>query len=634
MFKWDQALCPETLVSHAALEKAFTPATLNDSSRVDYGFGWSIIPGEEGIIAAHGGGWLGYHAFFLRDMAAKYSVIQLCNMPGIRKGELAFTIYDVLHGRDYSLPVKEQIVFQVDMRAPLQHQVFKPLNGDRLVLRGDFNGWSGNAEVLSDPEADSIYTIIHDVSGTAGEVFQYKFVIHQPGAKDIWEENPEPDNFPYGNRRLILQEIPQTLAVAAFDLDKYHIDYRFPFTVQEVQEDFQGLQKTIEGLHPALYKFTDKVTYDAIFEEQFKSIDRDMSGHEFYRIAAPLVARIGCGHSMIRVPQSWWDNAPDRFFPLRLVFLHEKTFALQSYEESGKIPSGSEIVSINDIPISSITEQLLSGISADGYNRSYRIDHLNRRFPYLYALHYGFPEGFRVTYRHPDSGQMQSILLSPVSGVTLAAANPWRSLLTFDLLEEKSAAILKMNNFNYYQEEERFFAFVDSAFNKIYQANIQNLILDLRDNDGGDPFCTTHLLSYIAPRPIPYFAKPYGKYGDLAKPIPLADQRFRGNLFILINGKCFSSTAHLCALLKFHNIATFVGSETGGTYTCNDAKTIIPLTNTRLRLQVPQRSFAVAVEGMPKNRGIQPDYPVEPGIEDLIEGRDTILEYTLNLVKK
>jgi C-terminal processing protease CtpA/Prc len=209
---------------------------------------------------------------------------------------------------------------------------------------------------------------------------------------------------------------------------------------------------------------------------------------------------------------------------------------------------------------------------------------------------------------------MQSILLSPVSGVTLAAANPWRSLLTFDLLEEKSAAILKMNNFNYYQEEERFFAFVDSAFNKIYQANIQNLILDLRDNDG--------------------VANPYGKYGDLAKPIPLADQRFRGNLFILINGKCFSSTAHLCALLKFHNIATFVGSETGGTYTCNDAKTIIPLTNTRLRLQVPQRSFAVAVEGMPKNRGIQPDYPVEPGIEDLIEGRDTILEYTLNLVKK
>jgi C-terminal processing protease CtpA/Prc len=77
-----------------------------------------------------------------------------------------------------------------------------------------------------------------------------------------------------------------------------------------------------------------------------------------------------------------------------------------------------------------------------------------------------------------------------------------------------------------------------------------------------------------------------------------------------------------------------VGSETGGTYLCNDAKAIIPLKNTNLRLQVAQRSFAAAVQGMSKDKGILPDIPVNQKIEDLIEDKDTVKEYVLNLIDR
>jgi CubicO group peptidase (beta-lactamase class C family) len=107
MFKWDQALYTEQLVSKPTLDEAFSPTILNDSSKINYGFGWSIIPVEEGMIVAHGGGWLGFNSFILREITRKITIIQLYNMPGIPKDDLAFTIYDILSGRDYFLPIRE-----------------------------------------------------------------------------------------------------------------------------------------------------------------------------------------------------------------------------------------------------------------------------------------------------------------------------------------------------------------------------------------------------------------------------------------------------------------------------------------------------------------------------------------------
>ena len=104
MFKWDQALYTEKLVSKATLDEAFSHGKLNDGKRIDYGFGWSIIPTDGGVMVAHGGGWLGYRVFIVRDIPARNTVIQLCNMPGISRGELVFAINRILHGEEYELP--------------------------------------------------------------------------------------------------------------------------------------------------------------------------------------------------------------------------------------------------------------------------------------------------------------------------------------------------------------------------------------------------------------------------------------------------------------------------------------------------------------------------------------------------
>lgn len=523
--------------------------------------------------------------------------------------------------------------FQVDMRVPLRHHVLVPDNGDFVVVRGVFNGWQGNAFVLQDAFGDSIYSATFTFSEGMPAQVEYKFVIHKSDGTDIWERNPEPSNPPYGNRRLDFSQ-PTTKSSAIFDLEKYYLDEDYLFSVQELQADFDGLRLTIEGLHPALYAFTDKATFDELFDRYRQRITEPMNGIAFYRLVAPLVARIGCGHSSVYMPGAWWAKSPDHFAPFQIRIIDGRAYVLRALHPDSELPAGVEIAAINDVPIEQILQRFSEVISADGYNRNYQNEQIHRRFADFYALHFGQPERFLVSYRADDCAGVQTADLPAVTREQARKAVDGSSRLQFDFLDDGDIAVLTINSFAYYQNEAQFEAFIDSVFAQMREHATANLVLDLRDNNGGHPFSAAYLLSYLEHEPVRYFAEPYGKYSILAKPVARAVQPFDGTLYTLINGQCFSTTGHLTAVMKQHQIGTFVGSETGGTYTCNDAKTTIPLPNTGIQLQVAQGTFAAAVQDMPRSTGVMPDIYLEPTIDDLLQGRDAVKQYVVNLIRE
>jgi CubicO group peptidase (beta-lactamase class C family) len=80
LLKWDKALYKNKLVSAATLAQAFTPATLNNGSKSDYGFGWDIDTDPElGRIVKHNGDNPGYSTQIIRCIDKNYTVIILCN---------------------------------------------------------------------------------------------------------------------------------------------------------------------------------------------------------------------------------------------------------------------------------------------------------------------------------------------------------------------------------------------------------------------------------------------------------------------------------------------------------------------------------------------------------------------------
>jgi CubicO group peptidase (beta-lactamase class C family) len=88
LYKWDQALYTERLVSRATLELAFTPGLANDGREIvtdllprpnSYGFGWIIssVDGEKDV--EHSGGWAGYGTYILRVPSRRVTAIVLTN---------------------------------------------------------------------------------------------------------------------------------------------------------------------------------------------------------------------------------------------------------------------------------------------------------------------------------------------------------------------------------------------------------------------------------------------------------------------------------------------------------------------------------------------------------------------------
>jgi hypothetical protein len=70
---------------------------------------------------------------------------------------------------------------------------------------------------------------------------------------------------------------------------------------EQLREDFLILRRALEEGHPGIYRYTTRTELDKRFEEAEKALDRPMTVYEFYRIVAPVVAAIKCGHTGVRV---------------------------------------------------------------------------------------------------------------------------------------------------------------------------------------------------------------------------------------------------------------------------------------------------------------------------------------------
>jgi hypothetical protein len=406
------------------------------------------------------------------------------------------------------------------------------------------------------------------------------------------------------------------------------------YSVEELKEDFLQFRRHIEETFPNPYEFTSKESFDRSFQAKCKKITGPMSLLEFYRLLAPLKGNIGCGHAHLDYPGEYRKKVQTQKFPLILTFLENRCFVRKDLNENSSLPLFCEILSINEIEIGSIMDTLKSEISADGNNSSFKTSSLEICFQYYYANHFGVPKEYRIEYRTDGNGDVHEAVIPaiPCSGINYSNKEP--KDLDIQVFPKKDAAVLTIDSFSYYEEKNKiFFDFVDMAFSRIKNENIKNVIIDLRGNGGGDPFCASYLWAYIEREPYPYFSDPYGKYAELAKPIKRADNYFTGELFFLIDGSNFSTTGHFCSLVKYHEQGTFIGTETGSTHTCNAAVREFALKNTKIGLKIASRSFAAAVKGFPKDRGIIPHHTVITQLEDLKNGKDRVLEYAFDLIE-
>jgi len=129
-----------------------------------------------------------------------------------------------------------------------------------------------------------------------------------------------------------------------------------------------------------------------------------------------------------------------------------------------------------------------------------------------------------------------------------------------------------------------------------------------------------------------YVNKPDRYQGLSPNPI-----HFDGNVYVLISGLTFSGGSEFAALAKNYTKAIFLGEETGGGYYGNTSGNFLRFTlpNTQLTGRIPLCKYVVNTPNntIPFGHGLLPDEKFTESIDDVLAHNDSLLDYTVSLIK-
>jgi Peptidase family S41 len=245
--------------------------------------------------------------------------------------------------------------------------------------------------------------------------------------------------------------------------------------------------------------------------------------------------------------------------------------------------------------------------------------------------------------------------------------------------KDSSIAVLKINSFT---KGDDFKTFYDEAFSKIEYRNTKTLIIDIRNNTGGRLSEIAYLYSFLSDSTFVFMDKAqvtkkssllhaeYFKGGSIAtkafkavlspfyysfmylrvhknddgnyyyssesSPKTIKKDAFKGKIYVLINGGCFSASSILSSNLKGSKRAFFVGEETGGAQngTVAGQMPIIKIPNSNLNLKLGLSTCLPHYKTEKEGRGIFPDKEIIPTLQDRINDVDPEMNWVLDNIKK
>ncbi|MDJ1472461.1 S41 family peptidase [Xanthocytophaga flava] len=449
-------------------------------------------------------------------------------------------------------------------------------------------------------------------------------------------------------------------------------------TPTQMQEDFDVFQRALKEAHPGLYRYTDTTTFTKIFDSLSHSFKREMTDQEFYQTLTPAIAQIKCGHTKFHPDGKWTTRyfyATDQLFPWQLYFTQQKVYVLESYAGNLPVAKGTEIIAINGKPVSEVVSSLLTKIFVDGNNRSTRYLELNQGFSAYYANLIGSSPSFQITCRKTDSTtsslEVPAVTVSQIEAFEKQHPKPEEPTFQLKFLDNQTA-LIRIKVFYPAQKGDDYEQFLKESFAQLKTRNIQHLILDLRDNEGGLDRWGAQLYSYLTDEKFPYYDRlemtpthsySFAQYADMPKFYGILkmlikkpkngphlwthhknlkvqkpqQNAYLGKLYILTNGWSFSVTSEFAAIAHSHQRATFIGQEVGGGYYGNNSGTfiIVKLPHSKFIVGIPMLAYYMAVSGYPyPDHGVIPDHTIEPSIQDILNHTDRELQFTLDLIKQ
>ena len=423
----------------------------------------------------------------------------------------------------------------------------------------------------------------------------------------------------------------------------------------EMQEDLFQLTEKLTSLHSGLYRHASRQEIEEAFGAALAATEeRPRDVVWFYRQVCELVAHVHCGHTNARIGERDENAALGRrgMLPFQVLLDGERAWIEHVLEADSPLKPGQELLAIDGLDLATIRARAFARTSGDGLIETGKEraleDEFARAFVLLVAEREAGPYELRL------AGSERPVQVNGITSARYDAARRQevRSPTVELEIEEGGVAVLDFDAFGDPPGGgPRLPAQFEEAFRRLREQRVPHLIVDLRGNGGGRDQYGARLVSYFTARPFGYFehitvTPDYSGEGEIEEKGGLrlmlshsglavqqpAELHFEGDLSILIDGGTFSTAADVATVAHANRLATFFGEETGGGYEGNNSGSseILRLPNSGVAVSVPHWNYRTAGIGPGhEGRGVVPDVAVRATIEDVLAGRDAVLERAL-----
>ncbi|MFY7898625.1 MAG: S41 family peptidase [Chitinophagaceae bacterium] len=455
-----------------------------------------------------------------------------------------------------------------------------------------------------------------------------------------------------------------------------------------LQQDLILLQQILASKHPSLYWYTPKDSIDALFNNAINSITDSLTEVAFRNKVAYILSHIRCGHTSISFSKNYTKALPkNRFpqFPLAIKTWEDTMVVLGNYWPTDSLlKRGTIIRHINGKSAKTILDSIFRLISTDGYSNNYKSQVISGSFFRWYELAWGKDSVYTFTYidKNGQSASTNIKAFIPVKDTVTKKATTQKTIekpsrkaiKQSKLLSKRSLQIDSTNRTAYMRvatfSNIRLNKFFRNSFKTLTEQNIQNLIIDIRENTGGrlsnsivltkylidKPFKTTDS-AYAINRSLQYskyipsliwywfpmnFLNKKGKDGyfhftnnENKWYTPKQKYHYNKQIYIIQGGYTFSAATMFAGNLFNQQNVTIVGEESGGGFYGNSALYLptIVLPNSKLTVTLPLYRLVMNSNRPKDGRGIIPNMHIKPNIQAITKGIDLKLDSIQKQIK-
>jgi C-terminal processing protease CtpA/Prc len=457
------------------------------------------------------------------------------------------------------------------------------------------------------------------------------------------------------------------------------------YSPQVLRHDLSLLKSVLEANHPSLYWYTPKDSVDYFFNAAITSIKDSLTELQFKNKVAWVVSKIRCGHTAVRSSKQYSKYYSGRRitqFPLLLkVWQDSAVVVATAFGNDSILKRGTIVTSINGRSNRKLLDSIGQFISTDGFTDNFKQQLISFNYPFYYRNTFGLDSQYNVHYVDsvgkrkvatiknytPAIDTTKRKRIQQLPALTKKEIRKYRNLSVRSMSVDTplNAAFVRISTFS----DGTLNTFFKKSFKKLKKDAVKNVVIDLRENSGGNVMSSTKLTQYLIDKPFniadtvaaisrsfkhrkyikPWFiywmsmrftgrkqsdGRIHFRYFEKHLFKPKKKYHYDGHIYLLTGGYTFSAATLITGALKGQNNVTVVGEETGGGSYGNSAMhlPVITLPESKVRVILPLYRLVIDKDNPKTGRGIFPDVEVKPTSSAIKNGIDAKLEKVKELI--